>query len=114
MDRPGPKGGSWEPPPSPVRPLHPDHPLQPLAGAYGARFAVRACSSGKAVPGWVPGIALPVPTRYTRPCTHPDRTQDPSSSVTPRVTTGRGTPGTCTYDQFRDTVGEPRGSRTQP
>ena len=42
-----------------ARPLHPDHPLRPPAGAYGARFAVRACSSRAA---WSVGS-----TRYTRP-----------------------------------------------
>ena len=45
----------------------PDHPLQPLQGFRGPLRCL-GCSLSGLGPGWVvPGIAPPVPTRYTRP-----------------------------------------------
>ena len=84
------------------------HPLQPLQGFRGPlRWSGHLLAAKRA--GWVyPGITLPgthpvYPPRYTHPGTPPF-----CASCTPVL----GTTGTCTYDRFREVVGEPRGSRT--
>ena len=86
---------------------------------------------GPGVPGWTrrpvsrhrlgPGNTIVarwvVPTRYTPPGTTPPlppRVPHPARQLhgTPSART-HGTPRTCTYDQFEDTVGDPRGVITQ-
>ena len=71
--------------------------------AYGARFAVKACSSRAG--GWVPGIALPVPTRLYPTPVVPSRH---ARAVASGACAGSAR-GACTYDRFWDRVGEPRG-----
>ena len=64
--------------------------------------------------GWVPGITHPV---YPPCIPHRGTTLGPywrlhGSHVT--AGTVRGSLGTCTYDRFEDTVGEPRGIEHTP
>ena len=55
-------------------------------------------------------VVHPPPPSIPLPGTHLARTPGyPLSSVTPRVTTVAGHPGTCTYDRFWTIVGDPRG-----
>ena len=76
-------------------------------GASGARFAVRTSAFQGA--GWT-RYSLPLPTRYTHPGYPPGTIPHPYTSP-PHHT---GHPSHVLYSTFWDTVGEPRGSRTQP
>ena len=85
-------------------------PTTPALQGLRARFAGIACSSSKA--GWRvdPGYYPPVlPTRYTHPATRLGPVDQHGLRPAHAPRTGRGTPGTCTYDTFRLAVGEPRG-----
>ena len=59
--------------------------------------------------GWVLGSTrcstLPVPTLLAPPRVYPS----PTDMLVPGTNTVYWTPGTCTYDRFRCTVGDPRG-----
>ena len=78
------------------------HPLQPPAGASGARFA-GYCLRLRA--GWVPGIALPLPTRIPHPGTIPSPYTTPCMACSSVLLCPRA----CTYGCFWTRVGEPRG-----
>ena len=61
------------------------------------------------------GVHTPaLPTRCTHPVYPPWYPPGPSHTELMHHTTVAGTPRTCTYDRFGDSVGEPRGVRTQP
>ena len=104
-------GGAGRAPTGPTGTLHPDHPLHtPCRGVPGPA-SLSGLALGLSDPArWVPGIALLLPTRYSPPW------YTPGTHVRLTVVPGTVwvTPGTCTYDRFWDTQGEPRGLRTQP
>ena len=98
--RPGPEGGTWDC----GRALHPDPTHSSPCRASGARSA----GSGlRFQAGWVvPGIALPVPTPYTRPWYHTQPVPYPARTPVPVHVRHAGTD--CSNTRFDLGVGEPR------
>ena len=108
LDRPGPQGGFLDRRrPLFARPCRPPTPAPPR----GFRGPLR-CLQGLPEQSGLAGYTPVLPTRITHPVYPPWYPPGAHAGAQRRCWTMPGTTGTCTYDQFGDTVGEPRGTRT--